>query len=152
MQNRLMQVLIIICLGITASCAQTGMATAPTNGSSRLLVYAPPEANSFKVNSGVTLAVENKSDHEIMFLPENAVTLYVKKDDKWERVGNLVTNSIPHKIILSSKDVIESNAMIVSVIPDVSRFSPALIRIDLLGTDQLTHEEIMVSTEIQLKP
>ncbi len=124
----------------------------PNDGAGELFVYAPVEANTFRLNDGVTLALENRSAHEILFLPENALKVYLKEGDTWTEIGNLVSNPIPRKIILSSSDVVDSNATVVWVIPDVLQSSPAVIRVDILGTDQTTHQEIKVSTVVSLKP
>jgi hypothetical protein len=117
-----------------------------------LIISAPPELNSYTHASGLTVQLENLSAHEIEFLPDESVRLYWKDGDDWQSVRNLVANSVPRKIILGPRDVVENNTLLIWVSPDVPPYQPANVRVEVQGRDLVTNRQIRVSVEATLTP
>lgn len=152
MKTRFVIFLALLLSMIVASCNTSSPATLPLNRKSAITVSVPPELNTYKLNDFVTIVVQNNSNYEIAFLPQDGITLFMKSGDRWINIENLIPNSLDRKIILSPQSQTENSSMTVDVVPKASDINSVIIRIWVVGKYQSTSQKVEGYVDVTLYP
>lgn len=147
-------VLILVAV-LVVSC---GISKAPEGSSSPsqdrnkiIIVSAPPQINTYKIDDILTIVVQNNSEHEIAFFPDG-VALSMKNGDSWNNIENIMMNSIGRQRILSPETQKDTSLMTVPVSPAISSSNPVVIRVTITGIDQSTNQKVQGYVDITLSP
>lgn len=135
-----------------ASC-NTGNLPSPSSNLEKqndtIILSAPPEMNTFKIDDILDIGVKNNSENEIRFPPGFGLTLSIMNGTNWISINNSL-NSTNTDSILSPKSQKDNSFMLIPLVPEIPSGNSAVVRITIAGIDQTTNQEVRASLDVTL--
>lgn len=150
---------VIILFGIVACFAHKtvdsdnlpGLSISFEQFNQEMRLYAPQEANTFKIKDNLHLVLENLTDVPILFSENQDLKIYIKEGNNW----NLITNdlhNLPEEQTVLPKGQQPFGGLLVVLHPSISANNPATIRIIIIGRKAKNQSEVGAYVDVTLKP
>ena len=141
----------LLVFGISCSTGNHLSSSNPEIQKEAMILSAPSEMNTFKINDILSIGVQNNSKNEIILPPGLGLTLSAMNGNNWISINNSL-NSTSVNSILSPKSQKDNSFIMIPLVPEVPLGNSVIVRITIAGIDQVTNLKVQASLDVTLYP
>jgi hypothetical protein len=119
-----------------------------------LHLYAPPEANLFKIGSDFAIVIENLSENPII-ISASEVSVFEKMESEWKKIEK--TDQFPNKnfqVLPKSEEILGGKML--SIIPDLKSLTTTTLRVIVIGNivkdDHISNQRTAGYIDLTMNP